>query len=274
VAIESPACFDVLQCLESLGLKALEIPTHPQEGISLDALRFALDHNKIAACLASPNFNNPLGSCMSDENKRGLVELLGESGVPLIENDIFGELHFGDKRPLAAKAFDRHDNVLLCSSVSKCLAPGFRVGWVAAGKLQSSIEWLKYASSMANTTHTSYAVAEFMASGGYLRHLRRIRRILNRNLNAMRGAVIRYFPSDIQVTRPSGGFLLWVRLPGKVDSLVFYKQALKRGIAITPGYIYSPTDRFRNFIRLNTAFWSEATEDAVRRLGRLTAEMS
>jgi len=130
VAIESPSSFDALQCLEVMGLQALEIPTHPRDGISLDALRFAIEHNPVSACLVISNFNNPLGSCIPDDNKRALVELLAGHDIPLIENDIFGEIYFDDRRPSVAKAYDRKGLVMLCSSFSKSLCPGYRVGWV------------------------------------------------------------------------------------------------------------------------------------------------
>jgi len=280
VAIESPICFDTLRCLDVLDLKALEIPTHPREGISLDALRFAIEHNQVSACLTISNFNNPLGSCIPDEKKRELVALLTEHEIPLIENDIFGELYFGDSRPSVAKAYDREGLVMLCSSFSKSLCPAYRVGWVVPGRYHSAVEWLKYTSSLAAPTLSEYAIAEFMSGGGYDPYLRRTRRSYERNVAAMSQAVRRFFPeggstqSPTKLTRPSGGFVLWVELPESVDSLVLYKRALEAGIAITPGYLFSATDQYRNFIRLNAANWSDDAEKAVERLGRHIARMA
>ena len=274
VAIESPICFDHLQCLESLGLNALEIPTHPRDGISLDALSFAIQTTEVQACLVISNYNNPLGSCMPDENKKELVRLLAAREIPLIENDIFGDLHFGDQRPTVAKAYDKEGLVMLCSSFSKTLALGYRVGWVSPGRYQDRLEWLKYTSSLANNTVASYAVADFLKSGGYRRHLLRIRMAYNRNLTAMRQAIIRGFPNDIRVTRPMGGFLLWIQLPSGADALELYKLALKDGIAIIPGHIFSASDQYRNFIRLNAATWGKETERAIYRLGQLCTELA
>ncbi len=274
VAIESPICFDALQTLEAIGLQALEIPTHPRDGISLDALRFAVEHNDVKACMVISNFNNPLGSCIPDENKRELVDLLAEHEVPLIENDIFGELYFGESRPSVAKAYDREGLVMLCSSFSKSLCPAYRVGWVVPGRFYTTVEWLKYTSSLAAPTLSEHAIAEFMSGGGYDPYLRRIRRAYERRVAAMSQAVRRFFPGSTKLTRPSGGFVLWVQLPASVDSLVLYKWALEAGIAITPGYLFSATDQYHHFIRLNAANWSDEAERAVERLGRHIARMA
>ncbi len=273
VAIESPMYFGVLQTLEALGLQALEIPTHPREGLSLEALRFALEHSPVRAVLAISNFNNPLGSSIPDENKKELVSLLAKYEIPLIEDDISGEIFFGEKRPTVAKSYDRKGLVMLCSSFSKDICPGYRVGWTAPGKFTSTVEWLKFAVSVASGTLQQLAVAEFLENGGYDRHLRRIRREYARNVGLMSQAVMRYFPEGTRVTRPTGGFVLWVQLPETIDSLDLYKLALKGGITLSPGYIFSPTKQFRNFIRLNAADWSYEIESALERLGDMITEL-
>jgi DNA-binding transcriptional MocR family regulator len=274
VAVESPICFDVFQYLENLGLKALEIPTHPRDGISLEALAFALENNSVQACVVISNFNNPLGSCIPDDRKEALVGLLGRHDIPLIENDIFGDIHFAPERPMSAKAFDTDGRVLWCGSYSKTLSPGLRVGWAAPGRYRATVEWLKYSTSLATATLPQVAVATFMAEGGYRQHLRRIRRIYEQRTAGLRGAVIRFFPGDIRVTDPTGGYLLWVELPERVDALALYQASLKEGIAITPGHIFSAGERYRNFIRLNAANWSDAALPAIRRLGRVIDRMS
>lgn len=273
VAIESPMYFGILQSLEALRLQALEIPTHPRDGISLEALQFALNHNRIHACLVISNYNNPLGSCISTENKQKLVEMLAEFEIPLIEVDISGELTFDEQRPLVAKAFDRKGLVLLCSSFSKDLAPSYRVGWVAPGRYRQTVEWLKFTTNIATASLPQLAVAEFLASGGYDHHLRHIRKVYARHVAQMSQAVTRYFPPETRVTRPQGGFVLWVQLPEQIDSLELYKRALKAEITITPGYIFSATHQYHNFIRLNAAFWSEREERAIARLGEIIGEM-
>ena len=273
VAIESPMFFGILQAIESQGLRALEIPTHPRDGISLDALRYAIEQNRVRACLVIPNFNNPLGSCIPDENKKALVEMLAEREIPLIEDDIYGELYFGAERPRVAKSFDTNGNVLLCSSFSKTIAPGYRVGWVAPGRYQSQVEHLKMAFNLAAATPTQMAVATFLAGGGYDHHLRRIRRVYARQVAAMVEAAARCFPKGTKVTRPAGGFVLWVEFPPYVDSLELYRRAVRSGITLAPGPIFSARQKYRHFIRLNTAFWTERVESAIETLGRLAADM-
>jgi DNA-binding transcriptional MocR family regulator len=272
VAIESPMYFGVLQVLESLKLKALEIPTHPREGISLSALRFAVEHNSIQACLVLSNFNNPLGSCIPDDNKQQLVELLARHEIPLIEGDVCGELYFSGPRPSVCKAYDRKGLVLLCSSFSKDLVPGYRVGWVVPGRFKATIEWLKYTTNVATATLPQLAIARFLESGGYEHHLRSIRRLYAGFMSQLSQAVMRYFPEGTRVTRPNGGIVLWVQMPDYVDSLVLYKQALQAGITLAPGYMFSATEQYRNFIRLNAAWWSYETDRAMRHLGELVAE--
>jgi len=269
VAVEAPMYFGTLQSLEVHGLRALEIPTDPRTGIGLDALKFAIEHNPIRAVMVSTNFSNPLGSCMPDEKKKELVELLAKHDIPLIDNDISGEIHFSEKRPVVTKSFDQKGLVLLCSSFSKNISPALRVGWVTPGRFKNVIEWLKLTNSIATSTLSQMTVARFMESGKYDHHLRRLRRSYASNVTMMSQAVMRYFPPETRVTRPSGGFVLWVQLPEKLDSLELYKEALKGGITITPGYIFSPTNQFYDFIRLNAANWSYTIERALNRLGEM-----
>jgi len=274
VAVESPICFDVFQYMENLGLKALEIPTHPREGISLEALRFALDHHSVRACIVISNFNNPLGSCIPETRKKELVRLLAAREIPLIENDIFGDIHYSLKRPVTAKAFDTKGLVLWCSSFSKTLSPGLRVGWTAPGRFRDQVQWLKFSASLATATLPQAAVAAFMAGGGYRQHLRKIRRIYQEKMNELRQAVSLFFSEDIRMTDPAGGYLLWVELPRTVDALELYQAALGAGIAITPGHLFSPDRQYSNFIRLNAANWSDRAAPALRRLGRVIEDMT
>jgi DNA-binding transcriptional MocR family regulator len=274
VAIESPMYFGTLQSLEVHGLRALEIPTHQRDGISLDALQFAIEHNPIKAVLVISNFNNPLGSCIPDDKKKELVELLAVHEIPLIENDVSGEIYFTDKRPLVAKAYDNKGLVMLCSSFSKDISPALRVGWAAPGRYKAELEWLKFTSNSATATLPQMAVAEFLESGGYDHHLRTIRREYANNVSLLSQAVMRYFPPETRVTRPTGGFVLWVQLPENIDSLEIYKLALKNNITITSGYLFSPTNQFSNFIRLNAAAWTYPIERAVERLGEMVTELS
>lgn len=273
VAIESPSYFGAFQTLEVHGLRALEIPTHPRDGISLEALEFAIEHNPIRAVFVISNFNNPLGSKIPDDRKKALVELLAKHEIPLIENDVSGEIYFGEKRPMVCKAFDTKGLVILVSSFSKDISPGLHLGWVAAGRYSAEVEWLKFTLSPSPRL-PQMVVAEFLEGGGYDQSLRRIRREYARNIELMSDAVMRYFPEGTRLTRPSGGLVLWVQLPEKVDSLELYKMALQGGITLVPGHVFSATYQFSNFIRLNAAAFNYSTERAIERLGQMVIELA
>lgn len=273
VAIESPIFYNLLQIIETLDLKALEIPTNPRNGISLSALRYALEHNPVHACLVIPNFNNPLGSCMPDDNKRELVRLLADHDIPLIENDVYGDLCFSNERPCAAQSFDTRGLVIHCSSFSKTLAPGYRVGWVIPGRFMERIERLKAVSNIATATLPQLAIAEFLVTGGYDQYLRKIRAIYSRQMSLMAQAVQKSFPDGTRVSSPAGGFVLWVEMPETVDSIKLYELALRAGITIAPGRIFSAAGKYSNCLRLNAAFWSRRIADAVGEIGELAKEL-
>jgi DNA-binding transcriptional MocR family regulator len=273
VAIDSPAYFNHLQAMETLGLKVVEIPSHPQDGIYLDTLQYVLEETPVKACLLVSNFSNPLGSTLSDDRKRELAKILSDRDIPLIEDDIYGDLCFAAHRPRVVKAFDERGLVILCSSFSKTLAPGFRIGWTAPGIFRSRLKYQKLVCNLAAATPPQMAIAEFLASGGYDHFLRRVRRIYARRVFLMRRAVAAHFPEGTRISQPAGGFFLWVELPGHIDSVALYEKALEAGLTIAPGPIFSARQKFRNCLRLNAAIWSEKVERAVRTLGQLAQDM-
>ena len=270
IAIESPTFYGTLQAIESLVMNALEVPKVPRDGIILEALSSSLKRHRVKACLLVLNFNNPLGSCVPENNKRELVKMLARREIPLIEDDIYGDLSFSPARPKAAKAYDAGGLVLLCSSFSKTLAPGYRVGWTAPGKFMPQLERLKFMTSMANTTAPQIAIADFLRSGGYDRHLRAIRKNLAAQVQRITHAIAEYFPEGTKVTRPQGGLALWVEFPRWVNSLELHRQALQQHVSIAPGPIFSAKQRYKNFIRLSCGEpWSEKIERAIETLGNL-----
>lgn len=269
VAVGSPVYYTFLNSIQWLGLKVLEIPSSPREGMNLDVLAYALRQNPVHACIAICTFNNPLGGSMPDEKKRDLVRLLAKHDIPLIEDDVYGELGFAASRPIAAKAYDRKGLVLMCSSFSKTLAPGYRVGWIAPGRFQPKIEGLKSLFNIATSSPAQLAIAEFLTNGGYDRHLRSLRQAYLRQVMQMRDAVARHFPPGTRVTRPDGGSVVWVEMPEAVDALTLHEQALSQSIGVAPGMLFTMGDQYRNCIRLNAAFWSDRAEKAVRILGEL-----
>lgn len=272
VAVESPGYYLMLQLLESLGLKALEIPTDPRTGMSIEALELATRDGKVAACLLVPNASNPLGSIMPDENKRRVARLAAERGIPVIEDDIYGDLHFGKDRPWPIKAFDRAGNVMLCASFSKCLSPSLRIGFVAAGRYRSQLALQKTINSGATNPITQRVLAEYLESGAYERHVRNLRRAYATQVEQMMSAVERYFPRTARMTRPQGGYVLWLELPEEVDARAIHGLAIAQGIAFVPGELFSPSGLYRNCLRLNCGYpMSPDIDAAVRRLGELVA---
>ncbi|WP_034640005.1 aminotransferase-like domain-containing protein [Chitinilyticum aquatile] len=274
VAIESPAYFGLLQILESFQLKALEIPTHPQTGISIEALELATRNGQVKACVLLPNFSNPLGSLMPDDNKRRLVELLESRQVPLIEDDIYGEFFYHGERPRPAKAFDRSGNVMLLASFTKMVAPSFRVGWVVAGRWHRELEQLKFINTFSTPVPLQRAIARFLENGGYDHHLRRLRKACSEQVNAAVSAIQRYFPGDTRLHVPQGGYVLWVELNSRVDTLELLQRALAEGISFTPGPLFSPSNSYRNCLRICCVEpWTVRHERAIQRLGELAAGM-
>jgi DNA-binding transcriptional MocR family regulator len=274
VLVESPTYYGILEMIENLGLGVIELPTDPRTGVSPDDIEHAIQSvPKIGACLLVTNYSNPLGCTMSEEKKKRLVSILSKYQVPLIEDDIYGDLcQSGDRRPVTAKAFDTDGLVLLCSSVSKTLAPGLRVGWIAPGRFRDQILQLKTNQTLACPTITQMAVAEFLEHGSYDAHLRKIRTLFANQLQLFSSAVSRYFPPGTRVSRPQGGFVLWIELDGKLNTTELAARAINQhGIAIAPGCIFSANGKsFRNCMRISCGHpWSARMEQAIRTLGTL-----
>lgn len=276
VAVESPTFYAALQALERLQLKAVEIATHPRTGVDLDALAAALERHPIRACWFMPNFQNPLGSLMPEASKQALVALLAARGVPLIEDDVYGELHFDARRPPPAKAFDRDGLVMHCGSFSKCLAPGYRIGWVAGGRFAQRIERMKLMTTLAAPIPSQEALSRYLQRGGYERHLRQLRQSLAAQRDRALRAVAKHFPPGTRVTQPQGGYFLWVELPREVDALKLHRLALSQRISLAPGHLFSADHaRFGHCVRINYGHpEDERFEAAMKVVGTLAANLA
>ena len=276
IALESPTYFHLLQSVESLGMRALEIPSHPRVGISLEALDFATQTpGAVKACVLLPHFPNPGGSLMPVEHKRRLVQLCAERGITLVESDIYGELYFGDQRPPVLKSFDEHNDVILCSAFTKTVAPGYRIGWVAAGRHHLKTQALKMRTSVACPMLQQEVLAQFMADGGYDHHLRKLRAALKQQAHQMADAVARHFPIGCRLSLPQGGLMLWIELPRHVDSRAVFALARLEHIGVAPGAAFSMSRRFDHFIRLQYGDpWSPRMEAAIRRLGQIVTRLA
>ena len=275
VVVESPTYFNHAQALRDLQLRALPVPVDNTYGIDLNTLERALRRNRVSACVLIPNFHNPTGALMPDEKKKQLVALLAKRRIPVIEDDIYGDLQHEGERPRCLKAFDRDGGVILCSSFSKTLAPGYRVGYIAAGRWHAQVLSLKKTSTLAGPTLPSLAVAEFLRNGGYDRYLRTVRQTFRHQVERMREAIVESFPPGIGLSRPQGGFVLWCELPSKVDAVELFQQARTAGISLAPGPLFAPGGGFRNFIRINCGHpWSPQIERAVGILGHLVRRLA
>lgn len=274
VVVESPTFYAALQALERMGLQAIEVPTHPREGIDLTALEHAISRHKPKACWLMTTFQNPLGSSMPEAKKKALVELLARHQLPLIEDDVYAELYFGDKRPAPAKAFDTQGLVMHCSSFSKCLAPGYRIGWAAPGRFVKSVARQKLTTTLSASAPAQRAMALYLERGGFDKHLRKLRQTLAAQQATFAEAVGHHFPSGTRATRPAGGYFLWVELPEGIDALKVHRHALSLGISVAPGPIFSASRAFTNCLRLNYGHtWDARSEQALSSLGRLVSSL-
>jgi DNA-binding transcriptional MocR family regulator len=275
VAVESPCYFGVLQAIEGLGMRAIEVPANPRTGIDLDELESVVRAGSVCGVVVTANISNPLGAVMPDENKLRLVRLAQRNDLPIIEDDVYGELMFDGTRPRPLRAFDHDGRVLLCGSVSKTIAPGYRVGWVAPGRYAETVQRLKFAYSLASPTLPQMAIAEFLASGGYDRHLRRLRSHLAGQVDRYRDIIAQTFPEGTRISAPRGGFVLWVEMPAGTDALSVQARALDHGIAVAPGPIFSPRNRFTSFVRISCGQpMSPRVEAALRTVGEIAADDS
>ncbi len=274
VVVESPTYYGILHSLESMGLKALEMPCSTQEGIDLEVFEEKIKKFPIKAAILNPSFQNPLGSLMSDEAKEKVVQLCSRHGIALIEDDVYAELNFEGQRPSALKSFDKKDEVIFCSSFSKTLAPGYRVGWLISPKrMAEQIERFKFSASVATNSVSQMAIADHLIHHNYDRHLRKLRQTLAQNVHLVSQTVADHFPQGTKVTRPKGGCLVWVEFPEKVKALALHRKALQEGISLIPGPQFSATGKYTNCIRINCGNpWDSRIERALLRIGQLAGE--
>ena len=274
VAVDSPSFHGVMQALEGFGLKALELPTDPLTGINLEALEMALEQWPIKAIQLTPTCNNPLGYVMPEANRRALLELAQRYDLAIIEDDIYGDLAYRYPRPRTIKSFDEDGRVLLCSSFSKTLVPGLRIGWIAPGRYLQRVLHMKYMSTGMSAQLPQLALAEFIGEGQYQPHLRRMRSQYARGRERMTAWVSQHFPATARVSQPQGGFMLWVEMPQGFDSQRLNRLLAPHKVQIAPGSIFSAAGKYRNCLRMNFATAMTADlEWAVRQVGQTVGEL-
>ena len=268
IAIESPVYFGIIQVAQTLGLNIIELPTHPVTGVDLEALKKVI--HKIDVCCFMSNFSNPLGSLMPDESKIELVKMLTHHNIPLIEDDLYGNLFFGRSRPKPCKYYDEAGIVMWCGSVSKTLAPGFRVGWVAPGKFKDQIIREKLVQTICQPSLYQEVIADFLEHGRYDHHLRNFRNTLYTNSLHFQRTIEDCFPENTKISQPQGGSFLWLELDTRIDTAVLFDTAVKQKIGFAPGRVFTQHDQYNNCMRLNFAVeWNEKTEFDLKRLGQL-----
>lgn len=274
VLVESPCFYACLQALERLGLHAVEVATDPRTGIDVDALEAAILRHRPKACWVMTNFQNPLGSSMPEAKKQALVELITRHRLPMVEDDVYGELYCGSHRPAPTKRFDGEGWVMHCSSFSKTLAPGYRVGWVSPGRFLREVTYQKLTTSLATSIPAQLGIARYLERGSLERHLRALRLDLQRNRDQYIEAISQHFPSGTKVSRPAGGYFLWIVLPGAIDALLLHRKAMQAGISIAPGPMFSTSPGFGSCVRINFGHpLTTRVEAALQALGRTALRM-
>lgn len=275
IAVETPTYHGLLELIDSLGMLAVEVETCPEEGVTLSELRRTLEKHNVRACMFSTTLGNPLGVTMPEAARRELVEILEEYDTVLIEDDVYGDLRFDGTRPVPAQFLKPSKRVITCGSFSKTAAPGYRIGWIVTDQYIDTIARLKRAFSCSSGLLQQLTLADFLASGDYARYLKLLRPILKQNAERMSALVAEHFPATTRTSRPVGASVLWLQMPIAVDAIQLFDEAMAAGISIAPGQIFSPSNRYRNCLRLSYGHpWSETTERAIRWLGQRVTELS
>jgi DNA-binding transcriptional MocR family regulator len=275
IAVESPTYHGLLELIDSLGMLAIEVETCPEDGIMLDSLEKTLSAHPVKACMFSTTLSNPLGVSMTEERRKKLVQIVEKHDAFLIEDDVYGELVFAGHRPRPAQFYATKGRVITCGSFSKTAAPGYRIGWIVAGSLRDKITRLKRSFSCSSGLLQQLTLAEFLASGDYDRYLNTLRPALQCNAERMQSLISKHFPESTRTSCPVGGSVMWLELPPDVDAEALFDTAIAAGISTAPGHIFSPCNRYSNFVRLSFGHpWTEEIERSLAWLGNTVRTMS
>ena len=270
IAVESPCYFGQIELIESLGMKALEVYTCTEEGVCVAELAKVIKEHPVKACLFSTAISNPLGSMMTDKQRQAMVNLLEKNNIVLIEDEVYSDLYFTEKRPVPAQLYSKKGLVLTCSSFSKTAAPGYRVGWLLPGKFEEKAKRIKRAQSCSTSMLQQWTLTDYLMSGEYDRHLQVLRKTLRYNCERMRALIAEHFPEQVCISKPKGGSVLWLRCRSHVDTSQFFNQAIAQGVNFAPGEIFSPSGKYKNFMRISYGVqWSDKIDQAVKVLGKL-----
>ncbi|MEW6990448.1 PLP-dependent aminotransferase family protein [Colwelliaceae bacterium 6441] len=273
IAVESPCYFGLIELIESLGMKALEVYTCTDDGVCISELENVLTQHNVTACLFSTAINNPLGSMMTNEQRQKLVKLLESHDIPLIEDEVYSDLYFTENRPIPAQLYSEKGLVMTCSSFSKTAAPGYRVGWLIPGKFEESAKRIKRAQSCSTSMLQQWTLTDYLLSGEYDRHLQVLRKTLRYNCERMRALIAQHFPNEVCISMPQGGSVLWIRCRSHVDTSQIFTDAIAEKVSFAPGEIFSPSGKYKNYMRLSFGVkWNENVDKAVATLGKLICQ--
>ncbi|WP_316821558.1 PLP-dependent aminotransferase family protein [Pedobacter gandavensis] len=272
VAVESPCVFSMLQVLTSLKLKIVEIPVLDPNGFDLDFLQETLRTIPIKAIVVSPNFHNPTGLLMSDENKRKLLEIAKEKEIPIIENDVYGDLNFSDHRPGNISAMDDSGLVMTFSSYAKTLASGIRLGWLFTGRFFKEAEQIKFALGSTVAPIYQETMLKILSSSSYDRHLHSFRRKLAGQCYQTIAIISSHFPERTLISTPKGGYSIWLKMDQEMDLTKFYTSCEKIGLRFTPGSTFSYSNAFEQYFRIIFALkYTEQREEVLKQAGIIAA---
>lgn len=275
VALESPTHFSFLEVLQGLHLKALEIPTHPRHGISLDALQLALETQPVKALIVVPTLSNPLGACMPQAERRRLAQMAARHGLAVIEDAIYNDLAEQEEHRRTVKSYDSAGHVMLCDSFSKTLAPGLRLGWVEAGRWTEPLRRIKDLQAGGQSPVLELALADLILQTGHAAAMRQLRAAIAARMDAVRHEIAQAFPPGTRVSDPPGGLLLWLELPRGLDTVALHQACLAERILVPPGTVFGTGGRFRNCIRIGVGGdWSPEHARTLRRVGALACAMA
>ncbi|MFT6902602.1 MAG: DNA-binding transcriptional MocR family regulator [Colwellia sp.] len=270
IAVESPCYFGLIELIESLGMKALEVYTCTEDGVCVVELAKVIKQHAVKVCLFSSAISNPLGSMMTDKQRQAMVKLLEKNDIVLIEDEVYSDLYFTEHRPVSAQLYSEKGLVLTCSSFSKTAAPGYRVGWLLPGKFEEKAKRIKRAQSCSTSMLQQWTLSDYLMSGEYDRHLQVLRKTLRYNCERMRALIAEHFPEQVCISKPKGGSVLWVRCRSHVDTSQFFKQAIAQGVNFAPGEVFSPSGKYKNYMRISYGVqWSEKIDQAIQVLGQL-----
>lgn len=256
VFVEKPSYLYSLQILQTLGMRRIGIPID-EEGLICDMISSQLNKNKASIIYTIPNFQNPTGHVMSLSRRKELIDLCTQEKLPVVEDDVYGELWIDKPPPQSLKSLDESGNVLYIGSVSKTLSPGLRIGWVVGPEtVINRLADIKMQMDYGSSSLSQLTVAKWFETGLYNEHLVEMRSALEKRRDFTLTMLEHYFKEIATWQKPQGGFFVWIKLNSPISLYKVFEEALRKNILFYPGYVYDVTPN--NYLRIS---YSYATYD-------------